>query len=113
MRHFSTGMSEKTLRMLHGRREPLATSKTLLAVAPPRKTRCGGALALPKVHWVKPELVAEVTYLTRSDEGLLRYTVFVGLREDKQAREVGERRQPRAIISREAGRGWRLLLYRR
>ena len=83
-----TGMSEKTLRMLHGRLLPLATPKMPLAVAPPRKTRFGGALALSKVHWTKPELVAEVTYLTWGDEGLLRHTVFVGLREDKPAREV-------------------------
>ena len=83
-----TGMSEKTLRMLHGRLAPLATPKMPLAVAPPRKTRFGGPLALSKVHWSKPELVAEITYLTWGEEGLLRHTVFVGLREDKPAREV-------------------------
>ena len=43
---------------------------------------------MSKAHWVKPELVAEVTYLTWSDEGLSRFTVFVGLREDKPAWEV-------------------------
>jgi bifunctional non-homologous end joining protein LigD len=81
-------MSEKTLRMLHGRLQPLATTKMPLAVASPRKTRFGGTLALFKVHWTKPELVAEVTYLTWGDEGLLRHTVFVGLRKDKSPREV-------------------------
>jgi ATP dependent DNA ligase-like protein len=83
-----TGMSEKTLRMLHGRLARLATSKMPLAEAPPRKTRFGGTLALSKVHWTEPQLVAEITYLTWGDEGLLRHTVFVGLREDKSAREV-------------------------
>ena len=83
-----TGMSEKTLRMLHGRLAPLEIQKMALAVAPPRKTRFGGTLALSKVHWVKPKLVAEVTYLTWSEDGLLRHTVFVGLREDKPAKEV-------------------------
>jgi len=91
-----TGMSEKTLRMLHGRLAPLATPKMHLAVAPPRKTRFGGTLALSKVHWVEPELVAEVTYLTWSDDGLLRHTVFVGLREDKPAREVRRETAARA-----------------
>jgi DNA ligase D-like protein (predicted ligase) len=83
-----TGMSEKTLRMLHSRLAPLATAKMPLAVAPPRKTRFGGTLALSKVRWVKPELVAEITYLTWGDEGLLRHTVFVGLREDKPTNSV-------------------------
>ena len=72
-------MSEKMLRMLHGRLAPLA---------PPRKSRFGGRLSLPKVHWTKPELVAEITYLSWTDDALLRHTVFVGLREDKKTREV-------------------------
>jgi bifunctional non-homologous end joining protein LigD len=59
-----------------------------LAKAPPQKQRFGGPLALSKGHWVKPELVAEITNLSWSDDGLLRHTVFLGLREDKPAREV-------------------------
>jgi bifunctional non-homologous end joining protein LigD len=54
----------------------------------PRRSRFGGRLALSKVHWVRPELVAEITYLGWTDEALLRHTVFVGLREDKPPREV-------------------------
>src|SRR6516165_12080003 len=54
----------------------------------PRRSRFGGPLALSKVHWVRPELVAEITYLGWTDESLLRHTVFVGLRDDKPAREV-------------------------
>jgi ATP-dependent DNA ligase len=52
------------------------------------KKRFGGPLALSKVHWVSPELVGEITYLSWSDDGLLRHTVFLGLREDKPATEV-------------------------
>jgi ATP-dependent DNA ligase len=37
---------------------------------------------------LRPELVAEITYLSWPDDGLPRHTVFVGLREDKPAREV-------------------------
>jgi bifunctional non-homologous end joining protein LigD len=37
---------------------------------------------------VRPELVAKITYMTRSDDWLLRHTVFVGLREDKPAKQV-------------------------
>jgi bifunctional non-homologous end joining protein LigD len=83
-----TGMSVKTQAMLHQRLDPLATSKMPLSSPPPRKSRFGGPLALSKVHWVRPELVAEITYLSWTDEPLLRHTVFVGLREDKPAREV-------------------------
>jgi bifunctional non-homologous end joining protein LigD len=83
-----TGMSIKTLAMLHKRLEPLATSRMPLSVPPPRRSRFGGPLALSRVHWVRPELVAEITYLGWTDEPLLRHTVFIGLREDKPAREV-------------------------
>jgi ATP-dependent DNA ligase len=40
------------------------------------------------VHWVRPELVAEVKFLTWTEDNLLRQVVYEGLREDKPAREV-------------------------
>ena len=86
-------MSFRMLAMLEERLKPLAIPKMPLAVAPPRKTGFGGPLALSKVHWVRPELVAEITYLSWSEDGLLRHTVFVGLREDKPANDV-RREQP-------------------
>jgi bifunctional non-homologous end joining protein LigD len=39
-------------------------------------------------HWVEPKLVAEITYLTWTADNLLRHAVYVGLREDKRARDV-------------------------
>ena len=45
-------------------------------------------MQLSKVHWVKPKLVAEVTFLTWTDDGLLGQVVFQGLREDKRASDV-------------------------
>jgi DNA ligase D-like protein (predicted ligase) len=83
-----TGMSQKTLALLYRAVKPLAAKTMALAVAPPKENRFGGKLALSRVHWVRPELVAEITYLSWADDGLLRHTVFVGLREDKPAREV-------------------------
>jgi ATP-dependent DNA ligase len=82
-----TGMPVETLAMLHERLKPLAIKTMPLSVPPPREQRFGGPLALSKVHCVRPELVAEITYLTWA-EGLLRQTVFVGLREDKPASDV-------------------------
>ena len=63
-----------------------------LDVPPPRETRFGGRLVLSTVRWVRPELVAEITYLTWAEDGLLRHTVSVGLRDDKPAREVRRER---------------------
>jgi bifunctional non-homologous end joining protein LigD len=83
-----TGMSEKTLRKLHEKLTPLAVSKMPLAEKPPRESRFGSPLQLSRVHWVRPKLVAEVTYLTWTSVNLLRHTVFIGLREDKPAKEV-------------------------
>ena len=59
-----------------------------LSAPPPRSTRFGSPLILSRVHWVEPKLVAEITYLTWTTDGLLRHTVYVGLREDKQADQV-------------------------
>ena len=45
-------------------------------------------LILSRVHWVRPELVAEVKYLTWTEDNLLRQVVYEGLREDKPAVDV-------------------------
>jgi hypothetical protein len=55
---------------------------------PPRTSRFGSPLVLSQVHWVRPELVAEVKYLTWTDDNLLWQVVYEGLREDKPAAEV-------------------------
>jgi ATP-dependent DNA ligase len=59
-----------------------------LEVPPPRTSRFGSPLVLSRVHWVRPELVAEVKYLTWTDDNLLRRVVYEGLRENKPAAEV-------------------------
>jgi bifunctional non-homologous end joining protein LigD len=59
-----------------------------LDVPPPRGSRFGSPLVLRRVHWVRPELVAEIKYLTWTDDDLLRQVVYEGPREDKPAGEV-------------------------
>ena len=87
-----TGMPDKVLADLRRRLDPLARASLPLSAPPPRKTRFGSPLVLSRVHWVEPQLVAEITYLTWTGDGLLRHTVYVGLRSDKPARQV--RRRP-------------------
>jgi DNA ligase D-like protein (predicted ligase) len=83
-----TGIKQAELERLWRRLQPLATTETPLEVPPPRSTRFGSPLVLSRVHWVRPELVAEVKYLTWTDDNLLRQVVYEGLREDKPAAEV-------------------------
>jgi ATP-dependent DNA ligase len=59
-----------------------------LDVSPPRSSRFGSPLVLSRVHWVRPELVAEVKYLTWTEDNLLRQVVYECLREDKPTSEV-------------------------
>ncbi len=40
------------------------------------------------VHWVKPLLVAQIRYTEMTDEGRLRHPAYLGLRDDKPARQV-------------------------
>ena len=56
-----TGMSQKVLKDLRRRLNPLARAKSPLSAPPPRGTRFGSPLVLSRVHWVEPKLVAEIT----------------------------------------------------
>src|SRR3546814_2619862 len=58
---------------------PLAQNTAALDV--PREMRRG-------VHWVKPELVAEIAFAEFTAEGVVRHASFIGLRGDKSAKEV-------------------------
>ena len=46
-----------------------------------------------RAHWVKPELVGEVSFTEWTRDGTLRHPSFEGLREDKPARDI-VREQP-------------------
>jgi bifunctional non-homologous end joining protein LigD len=83
-----TGMPVAELERLWRRLHPLVIDKMPLAIPPPRGTRFGSPLVLSRVHWVRPEMVVEVSYVEWTPDGLLRHVVYLGERQDKLATEV-------------------------
>jgi DNA ligase D-like protein (predicted ligase) len=67
-----TGMTVTELKRLARILRPLQVPRMPLDKPPPRETSFGSALELSRVHWVRPEVVVEVTYLTWTDDNLLR-----------------------------------------
>ena len=99
-----TGMSQKMLALLHRRLASLGIHEMPLAVPPPRETRFGGRLALSKVDWVRPELVARspiwpgprtACFATRSSSACA--TTSPPAKSGASARPEPRRRRPPAL----------------
>jgi hypothetical protein len=86
-----SGINRAELARLWRILQPLATDKMPLDVRPPRSNRFGSPLVLSRVHWVRPELVAEVKFLTWTDDNLLRQVVYEGLRGQAGSRGAASR----------------------
>jgi bifunctional non-homologous end joining protein LigD len=89
-----TGMSVAELECVWQRLRPLTVEKMPFAEPPPRGSRFGSPLVLSRVHWVRPEMVVQVSFVEWTPDGLLRHVVYLGEREDKPAIEVGRDRPP-------------------
>ncbi|HEV8631301.1 MAG TPA: DNA ligase D [Thermoanaerobaculia bacterium] len=76
-----TGFDDATLHDLLRRLRPLERA-TPAVVNPPRGYKARG------VHWVEPQLVAQVAFTAWTADGVLRHPTFRGLRADKEASEV-------------------------
>jgi bifunctional non-homologous end joining protein LigD len=77
--HVGTGFDQAGIRDLMRRLRGLHTSRCPFAVPPPSPA---------PAHWVRPRLVAEVKFSEWTADGLMRQPVFVGLRHDKDPRDV-------------------------
>ena len=56
-----------------------------------KSDRWGGGVTAEEMHemqWVKPELVVQIRFVEWTAEGRLRHAAFMGLRQDKDAKEV-------------------------
>ncbi|MCX5771817.1 MAG: DNA ligase D [Candidatus Hydrogenedentes bacterium] len=76
-----TGFTDKTLKSIYKQLSEREQEKTSFDV-PPKGAEARG------VHWVKPELVAEVEFSGWTSDNYLRHPSFKGIREDKEPREI-------------------------
>ncbi|GAB3773060.1 DNA ligase D [Ramlibacter monticola] len=76
-----TGFNEKTLADLRGRFDAIARASSPFDA---------GSGTPRGAHWVKPELVCEVSFGEWTRDGKIRHSVFHGLRGDKPARQIGQ-----------------------
>lgn len=87
-----TGFNQVTLKSLHAKLEALEVDKSPLAKAPP-------AADVRGAHWLKPELMCEVAFAEMTRQGVIRHSVFHGLRSDKPAQAITHERPAKAAIT--------------
>lgn len=86
-----TGFDQKSLTDIKSKLDALAAKTCPFSKTP--------KILMGKPHWVKPKLLAEVSYREWTGEGRLRHPVFHGLRTDKPADQIiRENIQPIASI---------------
>ncbi len=89
--HAGSGFDDRTLKSLYAQLQPLRCQECPFEGEVPTMGmwRRPGKAEGP-ISWVRPELVAQVKFAEKTSDGILRAPVFLGLRDDKVAREVVE-----------------------
>ena len=87
-----TGFNEASLKMLHGKMKRLETKSCPFSNLPEKQQGRWAQNITPRemklCHWTEPKLVCQVRFTEWTQDGKLRHPVFLGLREDKEPREV-------------------------
>ena len=74
-----TGFDEQELARVMSKMTPLVVRDSALA-NPPKSSE--------RPHWIRPELVAQIKFTEWTADHHLRHPVYLGLRDDKRARDV-------------------------
>jgi bifunctional non-homologous end joining protein LigD len=77
--HAGGGFTQDNLEFIYLKLKPLITKNSPFKIPPKTNT---------PVTWVTPKLVCEVEFSEWTDEGAMRQPVFLGLREEKNPKEV-------------------------
>lgn len=77
-----TGYDEDTLKMLYDKMKPLKQDDPPFDVGDLKKEN--------DTHWLKPKLVGEFQFTEWTGDDKLRHPGFIGLREDKKAKDVNK-----------------------
>ena len=75
-----SGFNGAQLARLHAQLSEMVMRNAPVALPPGERRK--------DIHWVRPELVAEVEYAVWTNDRLIRQSTYQGLREDKMPREV-------------------------
>ena len=82
--HTGGGFGRESLRDMHRRLRPLRRATSPFA---------DGIRTNEPAHWVKPAVVVEVKFSEWTADGKLRQPIFLGVRDDKDARDVRRERE--------------------
>jgi bifunctional non-homologous end joining protein LigD len=82
-----TGFDARKLTAIAAKMDPLARKTAAFSKTPKTDT---------PAHWIRPDLVAEVSFAEWTRDGLLRQPVFVALRSDKDPHDIVRERETSA-----------------